>query len=148
MKAIQDGHAQRGEADKKDVREDNPVQIDGLLHGRLARSKKREKTHERPRERHSQHGHPGQHRGQRPKQALRKLPHLLARLIVQIVREDGDEGGGHRAFAHQAPKQTGNAIGQDEGVRRRGGAQQQSDALVANVSEDTADDGDERDDRG
>src|SRR5260370_41765898 len=79
---------------------------------------------------------------------MRELPDFFGRLVAQIVGEDGDERGRHRPFPYQTANQVGDAVGQNESVGRRSGAEEQSDALVPEVPEDAAENRNKGDDRG
>ena len=148
VKAIQDAHGQRRQPDEKQIRKDDAVEGHGLVPVQvLGRSGNKRVNHGR-REDHSQHGDDGQHQRQRPEQVVGKLPDFLGRLLAHVAREHRDEGGGHRAFAHQTTEKIGDAVGQNEGVGDMRGAQKQGVALVPDVSENAAKYRNERDDRG
>ena len=104
------------------------------------------KTHERARE-EPQNGHSGQHYGQHVQnRRCANSPTLLARLIVRRwLRED--EEGMKEAVIRPSLTRRRSKLGMRY-ARTKASAVgvvpgQQSNALVANVSEDTADDGDE-----
>ncbi len=148
VKAVQDGHGQRRQADKKDIRKNDPIQVYGLFPRGLAGRKQCEQTHELRREHHSQHGNRREQHRQVPEQPIGKLPYLVARLVVQVVGEYRYEGCRHRSFSHEPPQQTRDAISQNEGISRWCGAQEQRNALIPDVSENTADYSNKGDDRG
>ena len=52
------------------------------------------------------------------------------------------------AFADQTAEEVRDAVGEDEGIGNGGGPQQEGEALVADIAEDTADNGDQGDDGG
>src|ERR1700686_3778061 len=102
----------------------------------------------RGRKDHTQNSNHRENQRQGPKQVIRELPDLFGRFLAHIGRKYRYKGRAHRAFADQAPEKIGDAVGQDEGVGYMRGAQEQRVALVPNIPENAASNGDKRDDRG
>ena len=134
MKAIQNRHRQRRQANEENIRKHDAVQVDGLLPLRLARRKKCEKTNHLRGKDHAEHGNRSECRGQRPKQTVCELPDFRAGFIRQVVGKNGDERGCHGPFANQPPKQAGNAIGHHKRVRCRSGTEQEGYALIPQIT--------------
>src|SRR5439155_20916067 len=145
VKAVENAHGQRRQGDKKQIRKDDAVEINGFSAGHIFAG---EQLNNHRRENHPQNGDDGNNEGKGPKQSVGKIPNLCLGLLPHVRGEDRDEGGGHGAFGDEAPKQIGYTIGKDVGVGGKGSAQKEGDALVADVAEDAASDGDQGDDRG
>ncbi len=90
------------------------------------------------REDHSQHGDDGENYGERPEQPVGEVPNFFVGLLHLIGTEHGNEGRGHGAFGDKPAKQVGNAKRQEKGVGQNAGAEQQGDALVPDIAQETA----------
>ena len=97
---------------------------------------------------HAQDREDGQDECQGPEDAIGEAPEFFAGLLGHVAGENGDEGGGHGPFADQSAEEVRDAVGDDKGVGPGGGAEQEGEALVADIAQDTADDGNQGDDGG
>src|SRR5216683_4850809 len=144
VKAVENAHRQRRQGNKKQIRKDDAVEINGLSASGIFAGKQ---LNNRGREDHPQNGDDSDDERKGPKQAVREVPNLFLGLLPHVRGEDGDEGGGHGAFGDEAAEQIGYTISKNKGVGSKGSTQQESDALVADVAENAADNRDQGDDR-
>src|SRR5580692_10530461 len=147
VEAVQNGHGQRRHADEQDVREHQSIQIDRFELD-LILSEHREEPNYHREENNTEYRQRRENRAERPEQAVGEGPSLFAGAVPHVIGEYRDEGGGHRAFTYEPPQDIRNPIGEDEGVGKTGRAKEQGQALVPDVSQNAAHDGDDGDDRG
>jgi hypothetical protein len=99
-------------------------------------------------ENHSEYSDYSDDESKGPEKLVRKVPDFLFRFLAHVGRENRDERGRHGTLGNQTAKQVWDAVGKYIGVCGCSRAQEEGDALVPNVAENTADDGDQGDDRG
>src|SRR5580704_4695814 len=103
---------------------------------------------DRGREDHAKNGDDCCHEGKSPEETVREVPDLFLGAFPHVTSKNRDEGSSHGAFGDQAAEKVGYAVGQDVGVSGKRGAEEEGNALVADVAKDAADDSDQGDDRG
>ena len=116
VEAIQNTHGERGQADEEQIREDDPVQVNGLVPLHTFAGGNGKKMNHGRRENHSHNGEDGEDERQRPEKTVGEIPHFFSRLFAHVGSEDRNEGRGHRAFADKAAEEVRNAVGENERI--------------------------------
>ena len=98
------------------------------------------------RENDAENGDDREDQGESPEKTIRKFPEFLRGGIAHVGGEDGNEGGGDDTITNETTKKVGEAISKDESVGGESGAKEEGDALVTDIAENSADDGNQRDD--
>ena len=146
MEGVEDAHAEGGEADEKEIGENDAIQGDGFIPTAGAVMRGGEGLNDRGREDYAEHGDDGQDKRKGPEEAVGEGPKFLGRGVLHVGGEDRNEGGGDDAVADEAAQKVGDAVSKNEGIGGEGGAEKEGDALVTDVAEDPADDGDQGND--
>jgi len=97
------------------------------------------KNGRRGREDHAQNRETCQNQRERPEQTVGKFPSLRAGTIPHVIGKDGDEGSGHGPLAEQTAQEIRDAVRQNERIGDARGAEEQSQTLIAHVSENATD---------
>ena len=108
VEAVKDPHGQRREGHKKEVGENNAVQVHSLITSNV---RTRKQVNPRRRKHHPQDADERSDQSQRPEQPVGEVPDIFPALLLHVARKNRDEGGGHGAFGDQSTKQVGNAVG-------------------------------------
>jgi hypothetical protein len=148
VKGVENAHAESSEACKEEIGEDDAVEGSGLNPTAGAVLRRGKGLDHDGGEDDAKNGDYSQNEGEGPEQAISKAPKLLGGVVSHVLGKDGDEGSGDDTIAHQTAKQIGKAVGKDEGIGGKGGAEKEGDALVSDVAKDAASDGNQRDDGG
>ena len=139
---------ERDQRDEQDVDEGDPGQLDRALVAHAAGLETRRHDEDHPghgddREQHERRQH-------RELDRLRLLGEGLGRgpaLALEGAREQGHEAGVEGALREQPAQEIGQLEGDEEGIRKRAGAEQRRDQDVADEAQEARDEG-ERSDRG
>src|SRR6516162_2886227 len=141
MEAVQDAHAEGSESDEENIRKDDAVERDGLVPTCDAVFGGRKSGDDMRREDDTEDRDHRENERQGPEEAVGKVPEFFAVTLAHVGGENGDERGGDGAFGDEATGQVGEAVGEDEGVGREGGAEKERNALVADIAENTTHNG-------
>ena len=148
VKGVEDAHAEGGESGEEKVRKDDAIQSDGFLPTAGAVLRGGEGLNDHGREDDAENGNDRENQSEGPEETIGEAPKILGGRVAHVGGKNRDEGGGDHAVADQTAKEVGKAVGEDESVGRKGGAEEEGDALVPNVTENPADDGNQGDDGG
>jgi hypothetical protein len=148
MEGVEDANADGRESQEIEIRKDDAVEGDGFVPARDFVFRGGKSVDDMGREDDASHHHYGQYQGHGPEKTIGEQPEFFGRTLAHVGGEYRDERGGEGCIAYQAPKKIGDTVGEDEGVGAEGGAKEESDALVSNVAENAAGDGDQGDNRG
>src|SRR5271155_4268052 len=146
VKRVEDAHAKRGESSKEEIRKDDAIECGGLRPTAGAVLRRGEGLNDKRGEDDAENGDDRENQGEGPEQAVGESPQVFGRGVPHIGGEDRDKRGCDDAVADEAAEKVGQAVGEDEGIGGEGGTEKKRDALVSDVAENAAGDGDQRDD--
>src|SRR5262245_36244475 len=111
MKAVEDPHGERRQADEKDVREHDPVQRGSeLKFPGCVRKSGGEQSNDQRREKNSSHGYSGEENRNDCQHRTREFPGVLFFFLGQVSRKDWNERRAHGTFSHKPSKKIRNSV--------------------------------------
>ena len=137
---VQGAHAQRGQPDQEEVREHHARELDGeRLLGGIGREAGCDRAEQPGGQRDAQERRRRQRRKGGAQRGAHEAVQLLARADGGVFGEHGDDGRRQRALGQQPAQDVRDAIGDEEGVGDRPGAEHEGDDHVPHEAEDAAD---------